>query len=144
VYYFAIAVAVFVAIIVGRLAYYSWIGRRMAHAMLTGRFDHSPVGQTFTLWFQNRPQREEQRAAFVEFALAVGMPPDRVANQVVGCVTKALRGKHDLGELLAREVEKMIVFDPPKTAEQEIQQQVSKQDLEKFRARLRLLDRDVS
>jgi hypothetical protein len=144
VYYAIAAVGIVITLVVGRLAYFAWLGGRMNNALLTGRFDQSQVGKTFTEWFRSRPEREQQRELFVQFALAMGQPHAHAAEQVLRCVTKAMGGQHGLGDLLACEVGDMILYDPPQNAEQEMQQRISKQDLEDFMGRLRSLDHDGS
>ncbi len=112
-------------------------------AILSGDFDDSQIGQMLAKWFKSRPQREEQRQLFVNILLAVGCPPARLAERTLRCVTGAMGGEQNLGELLAREAETIIVFDPPHTAEQEAQQRRGKEALAGIANRLRLLDSDA-
>jgi hypothetical protein len=112
-------------------------------AILSGDFDDSQIGQMLAKWFKSRPQREEQRQLFVNILLAVGCPPARLAERTLRCVTGAMGGEENLGELLAREAETIIVFDPPQTAEQEAQQRRGKEALAGIADRLRLLDSDA-
>lgn len=112
-------------------------------AILSSDFDNSHVGQMLAQWFSSRPQREEQRQLFVNILLAMGSRPAPLAERTLRCVTRAMRGEQNLGELLAREAEMIIVFDPPRTAEQDAQQRRGKEALAEITTRLRLLDVDA-
>ncbi|SRR6266536_508590 len=118
-----------------------WTGRKLANGLLSGRFDDSPVAQQFAIWFSERPAREEQRQIFVEFATTARCPSGVVAERLMQCVTEVWRGHGaELGDTLAKEIDRMFTFDPPKSAEQAEQQRAAKQGIADLQTHLRALD----
>lgn len=114
--YIITAVVVVAIIAIALLIRKLVMGSRVVASLLTGKFDQSPLGQQLAAWFNEHPARAEQRDSFVQLALGMGCPSGVVADRLMGCIMKVWRGGDArFGALLAEEVERLIVFDPPKT-----------------------------
>jgi hypothetical protein len=119
-----------------------WHGRRLANSVLSGEFDDSRFGRRFTAWFEERPERSKQREMFVQLMLHMGAPKGRVADRVMDCIMGVWR--HDgavFGDLLAKQLDELVVFAAPKDGEQKNLQLAAKEELQRLQARLRALDR---
>jgi len=120
-----------------------WTGNRLVTSLLTGEFDQSQIGRQFAAWFNERPERSEQRIAFVQIASRMGCSSGMVADRLMTCIMKAWRESGFLfGEALVQELELMIVFDSPTTPEQIELQQKGLAAFATLKERLRLLDGD--
>ena len=118
-----------------------WTGRKLVNSLLSGEFDEAPVGRQFAAWFTERPAREEQRKIFVQIAVMLHCPRGIVADRLMHCIMEVWRGHGaEFGNMLAQEIDRLITFDPPQSAQQAEQQQVAMQELAKFQTRLRALD----
>lgn len=116
-------------------------GARFTSAVLTGDFDESPVEQQFAAWFNEEPARSIQRDLFVRMTTGVGGPRPVVAERLIDSIMKVWRGGGaKFGDLLARQLDVLVVFRPPATAEQMEAQRVAIQGLNEVKARLRRLD----
>ena len=116
-------------------------GNRLVSSMLTGKYDESPVGQQFAAWFKERPACEEQRELFVQLALGFRCSGGVVADRLMHCIMEIWGGKGAwFGDMLAREIDHLITFDPPKNGQQAEQQRIAKQGLTDIKTRLRALD----
>lgn len=135
----AVALLVLAAPLVRRM----WRGNRFIASLLSGEFDQSSVGREFAAWFNERPTRSEQRNLFVQLAIAKGCPRGIVADRLMACIMKVWRGEGAaFGDILAQELERLIVFDTPNTPEQAQLQQNASEGFAYFKARLRSLDSD--
>jgi hypothetical protein len=115
-------------------------GSRFISSVLTGDFDESPVGRQFAAWFTERPERSIQRD-LVKLTIGVGGPKGIVAERVIDSVMKVWRGGGaQFGDLLANQLDQIVVFSPPTTDEQAASQRVAKDTLNELKARLRALD----
>jgi hypothetical protein len=118
-----------------------WTGHRLVASILTGQFDQARAGRQFSAWFKERPAREEQRGLFVQLTVGLGCPSGVVADRLMQCVMEAWREQGALfGDMLAEEIDRLIVFDPPKGREQAEQQRIALEKLRDLQARLRALD----
>ncbi len=116
-------------------------GQRLISSMLSGKFDQSPVGQQFAAWFNERPEREEQRKLFVDLALALHSPSGIVSERLMHCIMEAWGGHGArFGDLLAHEIDRAITFPEPKSAEQAEQRRIALEGLVEIKTRLRELD----
>jgi hypothetical protein len=111
-------------------------------AVLTGDFDESPVEQPFAVWFREDPARSIQRDLFVRITTGVGGPQAFVAERLIDSIMKVWRGRGGakFGDLLACQLDELIVFKPPTTAEQAEAQRVAMQSVNDLKVRLRRLD----
>jgi hypothetical protein len=121
-----------------------WTGRKLANSMLSGEFDDSKIGQQFASWFSERAAREEQRQIFVQLTIGLHCPSGIVADRLMHCVMEIWGGREGrFGDMLVQEIDRIVVFDPPKSAQQAEQQRVAKQGLAELESRLRALDAEV-
>jgi len=120
-------------------------GSRFISSVLTGDFDESPVGRQFAAWFTEHPERSIQRDLFVKLTIGVGGPKGIVAERVIDSMMKVSGGGGaQFGDLLANQLDQIVVFSPPSTDEQAASQRVAKDTLNELKARLRALDGDAS
>jgi hypothetical protein len=119
-------------------------GRRLVNSLLSGEFDDSAVGQQLSVWFRDRPAREEQRQIFVQVTLGLHCPSGVVADRLMHCIMEVWGGHGArFGDILAQEIGRLITFDAPKSGEQAEQQRAAKQGLEDLKTRLRTLDAEI-
>lgn len=117
------------------------MGRRLVTSLLSGRFDQSALGKQFSIWFAERPSRENQRAMFVRFTIGIGCPSGPIAERLMHCTMEAWRGQDvRFGALLAQEIDKVVVYDPPRNDAQVEQQRLAREALVKLKDMLRALD----
>jgi len=110
-------------------------------SLLTGDFDESPVEQQFTSWFRENPARCVQRDLFVKLSTGVGGPREIVAERLLGSIMQVWKGAGaKFGDVLARQLDELIVFKPPATADQAEAQRAALKSLDELKARLRVLD----
>lgn len=116
-------------------------GSRFISSMLTGDFDESPTERQFATWFMERPARSSQRDLFVEVTTGLGGPRGIVAERLIDAITRVWRGEGaQFGDLLAQQLDSLIVFSPPTTAEQKEAQRIALKSMDELKARLRALD----
>jgi len=136
--YVITAVVVIAITVIATLIRHLWIGNRFVTSLLTGKLDQSRVGRLLAEWFNERPAWAEQRDRFVHFSLGIGWPRGIVADRLMGCIRKVWCGDGDrFGDLLAQEIERLVVFDPPNTPEQTRLQRIALEKFSEFKARLR-------
>jgi hypothetical protein len=116
-------------------------GERFQASLLSGTFDDSRVGQAFAGWFEARPQREGQRETFVRVAIAMGCAPPIVADRVLSCIGEAMSGdRTEFGSLLANELDRLLVQDPPKSPQEALAHQKGAEVFAELKDWLRLQD----
>jgi hypothetical protein len=117
------------------------LGRRIVTSLLSGRFDQSTLGRQLSIWFAERPSREDQRAMFVQVTIGIGCPSGPIADRLMRCIMEVWRGQGGrFGDLLAQEIDKVVVYDPPKNEAQVEQQRVAREALVNLKNQLRGLD----
>jgi len=137
---YAICVAVALVVIVPFVRLL-WTGNSFATSLGTGDFYQSQLGCALAAWFKERCERVEQRALFVQAAIGLCCPSDVVAERLMGCIMNVWRGDGArFGDLLAVELDKLIVFDHPKDQENAELQQVVLLTFDEFKMHLRSLD----
>lgn len=114
-------------------------GHRLSSSLIDGNFDDSDVGKQLTLWFIERPQREEQRTLFIGVACGMGIKPEFVATRLMDCIMKSW-GDEQFGDLLAKQLDEVITFDPPKDPAQAEHQQKALSLMDGLKTQLRSLD----
>jgi hypothetical protein len=116
-------------------------GATLSSEILTGQFGNSATGEQFGRWFREKQSRDIQRQRFVQFAAAMGCPNGKVAKRVMASVMLAWKDPRlPYGSLLADEIDRLIIFDPPTTPAQEAKQRDARGMLDEFKAQLRALD----
>jgi hypothetical protein len=117
-------------------------GHRLGASLLSGQFGPSPTEQQFAAWFTEHPSRGEQRDLFVQLTRGLNCSSGAVADRLRHCIMETWRGQGArFGDLLARELDRLIVFDPPKGEEQVEQQRTACEMLVGLKVRLRALDK---
>ena len=114
-------------------------GNRLMSSLLSGEFDNSEVGKRLHSWFAERPARNTQRQLFIQTVCSLGAKPESAAAKLMDCIMKA-RGGERFGDLLSRQLDEMITFDPPRDASQAEQQNQARALLNDFKKRLCSLD----
>jgi hypothetical protein len=116
-------------------------GNQLVSSLVAGKYDESPAGQQLAAWFKERPAREEQRELFVQISLGIRSSSGVIADRLMHCIMEVWGGKDaQFGDMLAQEIDHMIIFDPPKDAQQVEYQRIAKQKLANLKTRLRALD----
>ena len=81
----------------------------------------------------------------MKLTIGVGGPKGVVAERVIDSVMKVWRGGGaQFGDLLANQLDQIVVFSPPTTDEQAASQRVAQDTLNELKARLRALDGNAS
>jgi hypothetical protein len=114
-------------------------GDRLMSSLIDGNFDNSEVGQSLAAWFTERPARVTQRNLFMEVVCRMGAKPESAAMRLMDCIMKAWGGEQ-FGDMLSRQLDEVILFDPPKDSAQAEQQHNALSLVNGLKQRLRSLD----
>ena len=118
-------------------------GGRLTESLLSGNFGASEVEQRIAQWFRENSARQEQRDPFVQVCLGIGCRRGIVAERLMSTIMTVWRENNaKFGDLLAKQIESMIVLDPPDGSRAPFQQQALK-TFGELKDRLRSLDQKL-